>query len=112
MICAADLNRRILIETLTQTKDTSGGMVDSFTPLVNVWARIRNLSGNERKLTAYGGQAAEARTEFVVRYITGITTKHRISYNGKRYNITHINDWNEEHKFLFITCGTGLNDGR
>lgn len=110
--CAAQLNRRIAIESLNQTKDSSGGMVDSWTLLSNVWAQIKNLSGNEKKITAYGGQVAEARTEFTIRFINGLTTKHRINYNGKKYNIKHINDWNEEHRFLVVTCDTGLNDGR
>lgn len=110
--CAAQLNRRVTIESLSQAKDSHGGMVDTWTLFVNVWAQIKNLSGNDKKITAYGGQAGEARTEFTIRYISGLTHKHRISYNGKKYNIQHVNDWNEEHRFMVLTCDTGLNDGR
>lgn len=110
--CARDLNRRIVIESLAQTKDTQGGMVDSWTLLTNAWAKVMNLSGNEKKVTLHGGQVAEARTEFTVRFNAAISAKHRISYNGKIYNIKHVNDFNEEHLFMILTCDTGTDQGR
>lgn len=110
--CACDLRRRIVIEALTQTKDAAGGMVDSWAVAYTVWAKVMNLSGNERKATEHGGQVAQARTEFTVRYNAGITPKHRISYAGKLYNIKHVNDFNEQHRFMILTCDTGVNSGR
>lgn len=111
---AGDLNRRITLEALTQTKDGEGGMVDSWAALASmpVWAKVANLSGNERRATTHGGQLPEARTEFTIRYRAGITSKMRVSYGAKLYNIRHINDFAEEHCFLVLTCDTGLNDGR
>lgn len=106
------LKNLITFEGLSQAKDSSGGMVDSWVQIASVWAQIKNLSGNERTLTASGGQSTEARTEFTIRYLQNINTKHRIAYNGMVYNIKHINDWNEEHSMMIITCDTGLNDGR
>lgn len=111
---AGDLNRRITLEALTQTKDDEGGMVDSWVPLAGmpIWARVANLSGNERRATSHGGQVAEARTEFTIRYRAGIDAKMRISYNAKLYNIRHVNNYLEENRFLILTCDTGMNDGR
>ncbi len=110
---AGKLNTPIAIEALTQTKDSFGGMVDAWTvfqPLI--WSRVMHLSGNEKKSTAYGGQVAEARTEFQFRVVDGLTPKHRIVCNGKIYNIRHINPFNEENHFVIVTCDTGVNDGR
>jgi SPP1 family predicted phage head-tail adaptor len=109
---AGELDRRITIQALTQTKDSEGGMVDDWADVSTVWAKVRNLSGNERRLTAEGGQAAEARTEFTIRYRSGLNERMRISYGGKKYNIRHINNYAEAREFLVITCDTGLNDGR
>lgn len=109
---AGKLNTPIVIEALTQTKDSFGGMVDSWATFANAWARVMHLSGNEKKITAYGGQAAEARTEFQFRLIDGLTTKHRIVCDGKVYNICHINPFNNENHFVIVTCDTGVNDGR
>lgn len=111
--CSSELNRRISIETLSQTKDSSGGMVDAWTLLTPSWAKIRNLSGNERKLTSHGGQVQEAKTEFTVRYDGRLNSGvNRVVYDGKYYNIKHVNDYNENHRFMILTCDTGLNDGR
>lgn len=112
---AGDLNRRIVIEALTQTKDAQGGMVDAWSTDYTLWAQVRNLPAkpqSEHMLTAHGGQVSDPRTEFTVRYNAGITAKHRISYAGKKYNIRHVNDYNAGHHFMILTCDTGLNDGR
>jgi head-tail adaptor len=109
---AGKLNTPIVIESLTITPDDFGGMVNTWTLFANTWARVMHLSGNEKKLTAYGGQAPEARTEFQIRDLPGLITLHRIVCDGKIYNIKHINPYNEEHHFMIITCDTGMNDGR
>jgi SPP1 family predicted phage head-tail adaptor len=111
--CASELKNPISIEVLTTTQDTSGGMVDGWAPDFDSWAKIRNLTGNERSLTSHGGQVQEARTEFTVRFDERLNTGiRRVVYNGKIYNIKHVNDYNENHRFMILTCETGLNDGR
>lgn len=109
---SGDLDRRITLESLSQTKDAEGGMVDSWPAVATVWAKVAHLSGNERRATSHGGQAAEARTEFTIRYRSGLNAKMRVSYSGKIYNIRHLNDFAEEHRFVVLTCDTGVNDGR
>jgi SPP1 family predicted phage head-tail adaptor len=109
---AGELDRRITIQTLSLTKDSEGGMADDWSNLATVWAKVRNLSGNERRVTVEGGQVAEARTEFTIRYRSGLNERMRVSYAGKVYNIRHLNDFNAAHEFIVITCDTGLNDGR
>lgn len=112
MSLAIQLNKRIAIQSLAQTKDAHGGMVDTWTDVAPVWAGIKNLSGNERRVTKEGGQGAEARTEMTIRYRAGIIEKMRVLYGGKIYNIKHVNDFNEGHRFMILTCDTGVNDGR
>ena len=107
-----ETNRRISIESPSQSKDASGGNVTAWGSLTGtIWAAVKNMSGNERRVTTHGGQVSEARTEFTIRYIAGITTKMRISYSGAYYNITHVNNFNEANRWLVITCDTGVNDG-
>jgi SPP1 family predicted phage head-tail adaptor len=109
---AGELDRRITIQALTQTKDSEGGMVDNWADVTTVWAKVRNLSGNERRLTSEGGRVAEARTEFTIRYRSGLNERMRIKYGDKVYNIRHLNNFNEAREYIVITCDTGLNDGR
>lgn len=105
------LNKRITIQSLTQGKDSVGGNTKAWSSVATVWAGVRNLSGNERSATAHGGQVAAARTEFTLRYRAGIAADMRVSYAGRLYDIKHVNDVNEEHRMLVLTCDTGVNDG-
>lgn len=109
---AGQLNRRITLESLVQTKDSEGGMVDSWSAVATVWAKVDNLSGNDRRATSHGGQVAEARTEFTIRHRSDLNAKMRVNYSGKKYNIRHLNDFAEAHRFVVLTCDTGVNDGR
>lgn len=111
------LTRRITIEQLALTKDAQGGMVNSWSSFAAVWAKVMNLPGGARHgdktpVTSHGGVVPEARTEFTIRYRDDITAQMRVNYNGRLFNIRHINNWNEENRFQILTCDTGLNDGR
>jgi len=108
---AGQLNKRITLQSLAQGKDAFGGNTKAWTGVATVWAGVRNLSGNERAATAHGGQVAEARTEFTMRYRAAVTAGMRVSYAGQVYNIKHVNDMNEKHRMLVLTCDTGVNDG-
>ncbi len=77
---AGQLNRQITIQQNTQTKDTEGGMVDSWANFAeNIWAKKNNLSGNERAATRQGGSTLDARTEFTIRYAMANTTTYATS---------------------------------
>lgn len=110
---AGQLNRVISIQKLTQTRDAEGGMVDTwlnFAP--NVWARVNHLSGNERAATRQGGQKLDARTEFTIYYIPGVTNTMRVVFDGKHYAIQHVNNFMDGNEYLVLTCDTGGNHGR
>lgn len=112
-IAAGELNKRITLQSLSQTQDSEGGMVDSWTDFATVWAKIINLSGfNKRSSAAAGGNIEAARTEFTIRYNAGVNKKMRIVYKGQNFNIDHLNDFNEQHVKMILTSVTGLNDGR
>lgn len=119
MIRAGRLNRTIIIEALTQTKDSHGGVVDVWQPIAfgaatdgKVRAAVVHLSGKEKRLQSKDGTITEAVTEFTIRYKANLTATMRIVYEGLIYNIKHINDLNGAHRVQIITCDTGLNDGR
>lgn len=108
---AGQLRHPILIEELTQQKDAQGGMLKTWTQYAFARAKVANMSGNERSATSQGGPTGEARTEFTIRYMPGVQTTMRVLYAGAYYNIIHVNDFQEEHRFLVLTCDTGLSDG-
>lgn len=112
MLQAGKLTQRITLQAPAITKGTSGGITKVWADVAaNVPAAVRHLSGNERQASSAGGQVAEARTEFTMRYRPGITAKMRVLYQGAVYNIRHVNDWMGKRESLLLTCDTGVNDG-
>jgi SPP1 family predicted phage head-tail adaptor len=110
---AGKLNRLITLQSRAQGKDSEGGMIDTWTDFaVNIWAKVAHLSGNERRATQHGGQMLEARTEFTIRYLPGVLNTMRVVFNGQHYNIRHVNDFEDGHAFMILTCDTGGNGGR
>jgi SPP1 family predicted phage head-tail adaptor len=107
-----ELNRQITIQQLSQSKDSEGGLVDNWSDFAtDVWAKVRNISGNEISLIKQGGLAGVSRTEFTIRHIPGVVNTMRISYGGRFYGIKHVNNFNERNRFLVLDCETGKNTG-
>ena len=112
---AGQLTREIKIQRRTTTKDSEGGMVDNWVdafPNISIWAKVNNLSGNERAATNKGGRTLDARVEFTIYYLEGVTNEMRVLHNNRHHNITHVNNFMEENTHLIITTDLGGNHGR
>ncbi len=107
MSFSTELDKLVVIEAPIQGKDAAGGNTTVYTDFDEVWAGFRNLSGAEKQSSSHGGQAAVARTEITIRFHPDINERMRIRYDGKRYNIRHINDWNNQGWKMILTCDTG-----
>lgn len=79
------LDRRIVIQESTETKDVYGQPVKTWATLATVWAQVDDKSGGEtyqaEQLTAY------RKTVFVIRFRSGIEERMRILYNNRYYDI-------------------------
>lgn len=84
------LDRRIVIQTATNTTDSSGGFTTVWTDTARIWASKSDQGG--REFRAAGTLMAETTTVFGIRYFTGLTTQHGISYDGKFYDIVSIGE--------------------
>ena len=89
---AGKLDRRVTIQTLTESLD-SGGFGDpteAWADQVTVWAEVTPLSGNEPFLRSQ--TLSKATSKFRIRYNSGITITeaHRISFDSDTYNILYI----------------------
>ena len=87
---AGKLDRKIVIQTLTETQDDYGGVVESWSELATVWARFIPGGGNE----SFVAQAvyAEAQGRFHIRWRSDVTTKHRIQWDGKDWDILAVSE--------------------
>jgi SPP1 family predicted phage head-tail adaptor len=84
------MDRRIVIETPTETQDSTGAAVATWTTLATVWAEVRPMTGKE---TFTADQVlGDATSIFIIRYRSDITDKMRISYGGNYYDIRYARE--------------------
>ena len=99
---AGQLDRRITIQTFSETTDNFGKEVKSFSTLASVWANVVEKVGSEGE----DGEmiAATKKVEFIIRYRTDVDEEMRIVYNNNTYKIQAIQSADARKAFLKIVC--------
>lgn len=110
---AGKLTEVVTLQSAVTGKGRSGGMQTSWVDFAtNQPASRRDYSGAEKAATSQaGGQVAEARTEFTIRWIPGVVATMRVVHEGQFHNIRHVNNFAGRRESLILTCDTGVNDG-
>jgi SPP1 family predicted phage head-tail adaptor len=97
------LDRRVLLESRTDSQDSTGEVIVSWVELATVWAKKEDEtigSGEEyrdSKLTS------EQRSFFTIRYRADVNTLLRLTYDGLVYDIMTVNEVGRR-KFLKLEC--------
>jgi|TARA_R110001592_G_scaffold164299_1_gene398370 SPP1 family predicted phage head-tail adaptor len=101
------MRNRIIIQTLGGATDSGGGQATSYSTLATVWAEVINNSGQENM---FGDQVRTTDSyTFTIRYLSSVTTKHRISYNSLTFNIQSIRSLFEgKEKYQIIQATEGV----
>lgn len=93
MIQAGKLNRRITIQGKSIVQDDVGAEIVTWGDVATVWAELLTLRGSERyALQQFVGHALQT---FRIRWsstVAVITTEHRISYDGRTFDITDVRE--------------------
>lgn len=99
-IRAGKLRHEIVIQKTTQTQSTSGAFVDSWATFATVRASIEPLNGKEY----FDSQQvnAEENIRFRIRYLPNLTTKMRISWDSRIFDIRSIINTNERNRELIL----------
>jgi SPP1 family predicted phage head-tail adaptor len=105
MVCknpVAQMNRRVTIQAITQTTDGQGGFTESWDDVASVWASIDPMSDYEK----FQAQQLQTNTthKLKMRYYPGLTTKHRLLFGDRIFNIKGITNPGEENRFLDLRC--------
>lgn len=84
------LNRSIVLQSNTPSRDATGASVPSWGTLATVWAQVLPVAGGE----TFGADqiTALADVKLRIRHRTDVTTKVRVSYASKVYDITRIDE--------------------
>ena len=96
--------KKIEIQALSETVDDIGQRIPEWKTVFNPWASANCVGGREYY------QAAQTNSEndmiFKIRYSKKVsdckTSEIRIIYNGKTYNVKHIDDYMQQHRELVI----------
>lgn len=87
---AGKLDRIIAVQTLSNSVDEYGTPVESWTLLATVRAQIVQASTEEYQ-RAYG-EGGNTAIIFRVHWLDGVTTDHRVFYDGKALNIREVKE--------------------
>jgi len=99
-------DRRIAFQARTVTQDQSGGRVETWADSFDAWAELVRQTGGESELSDSDRPTETA--IFRIRYMAGIAANtHRIRWNSKTYDITHIAEEGRRDSLL-ITSQTIL----
>lgn len=103
------LRHKVTVEQVTETIDEFGQAIKSWSTFAQPFAAIEPVSG--REYFAAQQVDSEVTVKITMRYLSGLTTKMRISWGGKIYNIQSIIDPAERTAMQTLMCSEGLNDG-
>ena len=96
------LDQRVILQSLTETRNDFGEVVMSYTTAATVWARVVSEKGNEAFESARVN--ARAKIRVAIRYRNDVTVKWRVQWNSDTYNILYIDDTLRRDGELWLTC--------
>lgn len=88
MMQAGRLNRRVTLQSPSQSVDEIGQPIPGWTDVATLWADIRMKSGLES--IKAGAPVSVVQASIRVRYRAGITAGMRIVHNLQAYNIVAV----------------------
>ena len=95
---AGELDRKITIQRATVTLNEFNELIETWTDHATVWAKRRDASAAE----SYRAQevGAEITTRFTIPWsldVKDVNPRHRVSFDGRLYNITAVRDVGRNH---------------
>lgn len=101
------LNRRVLIQKRTTARDAAGQPVAGWQDIAEVWAAIRDLTG-QQYIAAQATQNAVT-SEITIRFIEGITAAMRVVHGADIYDVKDVQG--QDRRTLKLMSVRGLSNG-
>lgn len=101
-IAAGTLRQRVAVQTKTDERDASGGVVEVWTTAHTRWARVEPLRGKE----LFEAQAVDGRltVKVTMRVYPGLSATERLVYGTRVLNIVTVLDVDERHITTVALC--------
>jgi SPP1 family predicted phage head-tail adaptor len=98
---AGPLDRFITIQNRTITRNAQGADLEAWGTFAQVWASKKDYRGEE--FFSAQKENAQIETMWRIRYLTGLKSEMRISYDGKLYDILQISELGRREGFELLT---------
>ena len=104
IINSGEFKHPIKIQRKTNGVDEDNIPTETWNDILSARAKIKNISGYETIIAQ--SDASINKKRFYIRYKKDLdlTSKDRVLYNEKFYNITYVSDIEDLHKYLEIVC--------
>lgn len=108
---AGKLRHRVTLQKPVKTQSPStGAVINTWEDVAELWADVVDLSA--REFIAAQAAQSEITTRITVRYRDDVTSKHRILFRGRVYNIHGaLADDKSGLEYLTLPCSQGVNNG-
>jgi SPP1 family predicted phage head-tail adaptor len=100
---AGRLNKKVTIQQVTETQDGKGGIIPAWATFAPAWAAIEPLAGKEYLSSKQVN--AETSVKIRIRYLANITSKMRVKYGTRIYEIVSPPiDVREGNREIHLMC--------
>lgn len=96
--CAADLNKRIVIQDRNISTPDDLDYGEDFDKLKTIWAGVKTLIGVE--IFDQNNVPITASHDFIIHYRVGITAENWILFENNRYDILRVENFEERNEWL------------
>ncbi len=103
------LKHLVTLQERSQTQDSFGQPIDTWSDVATLRASIEPLRG--RELFAAQQVNGELSTKITIRYRSGVSEDMRMVHGDVVYNLTPPVDVEMRHAWLEIMATSGVNDG-
>ena len=99
---AGKMRNKIVIQQNSPSRGEDGSVTEAWSTYTNIWAEKKHQTSRE----FFSAQKinSEVTDLFTVRFNSGITTKMRVSFDGKYYNIIGADDPDGRRKETYLVC--------
>lgn len=99
---AGKIRHRVSIQRKTISQNSIGEGIESWSELCKRWASIEPASGSE---VVIGDQINGTVTHIVtMRYLGGLTSKDRVTFNGRNFDINGVVNTDERNIETILAC--------
>lgn len=99
---AGELRERIAVQRVTNTRDSMGGVIQTWSTVYTLWASVQPMSAGEQ----FRRQQIQAAADWkiIVRFKNAITITDRIVWRGRTFQISALSNDDLQTRFTTIAC--------